>query len=215
MTKEYMHKFNKGDVLISAYQRMIWFHNRVVENAYPNAGTLAEQFEISYRQAQRDIEYMRNSMNAPLLYCARKRGYLYEKEYVLPSFFLSESEKETVRLLAKQSKELSSFGYGKYEGQAEILSKISAESGIGKDESGMTREPYFAEIEMLGGRASVAPLEYFLCGKVEGRTYTYAFFDPDVFISVLIAGGLDFRIIKPNWLREYMKEKLSGILKLL
>ena len=56
MTKEYMHKFNKGGVLISAYQRMIWFHNRVVENAYPNAGTLAEQFEISNRQAQRDIE---------------------------------------------------------------------------------------------------------------------------------------------------------------
>lgn len=118
-------------------------------------------------------------------------------------------------MLAKQSKELSSFGYGKYEGQAEILSKISAESGNGEDESGMTREPYFAEIEMLGGRASVAPLEYFLCGKVEGHTYTYAFFDPDVFISVLIAGGLDFRIIKPNWLREYMKERLSGILKLL
>lgn len=194
---------------------MIWFHNRVVENAYPNAGTLADQFEISNRQAQRDIEYMRDSMNAPLLYCARKRGYRYEKEYVLPSFFLSESEKETVRLLAKQSKELSSFGYGKYEGQAEILSKISAEPGNGEDESGMTREPYFAEIEMLGGRASVAPLEYFLCGKAEGHTYTYAFFDPDVFISVLIAGGLDFRIIKPNWLREYMKERLSGILKLL
>ena len=212
---EYARKFNKGGVLISAYQRLIWFHNRVVENAYPNAGTLAEQFEISNRQAQRDIEYMRDSMNAPLLYCARKRGYLYEKEYVLPSFFLSESEKETVRLLAKQSKELSSFGYGKYKGQAEILSKISAESGNGEDESGMTREPYFAEIEMLGGRASVAPLEYFLCGKVEGHIYTYAFFDPDVFIGVLIAGGLDFRIIKPNWLREYMKEKLSGIFKLL
>ena len=144
---------------------MIWFHNRVVENAYPNAGTLAEQFEISNRQAQRDIEYMRDSMNAPLLYCARKRGYRYEKAYVLPSFFLSESEKETVRLLAKQSKELSSFGYGKYEGQAEILSKISAEPGNGEDESCMTREPYFAEIEMLGGRASAAPLEYFLCGK--------------------------------------------------
>ena len=35
------------------------------------------------------------------------------------------------------------------------------------------------------------------------------------FVYLLIAGGLDFRIIKPNWLREYMKEKLSGILKLL
>lgn len=194
---------------------MIWFHNRVVENVYPNAGTLAERFEISSRQAQRDIEYMRDPMNAPLEYCAKERGYRYEKEYVLPSFFLSEGERETVRLLAEQSKELSSFGYGKYRGQAEILSKISAGSGNDEGESSMTREPYFAEIEMLGGRTSVAPLEYFLCGKVEGQTYTYAFFDPDVFISVLIAGGLEFRIIKPNWLREHMKERLSKLLTLL
>ena len=158
---------------------------------------------------------MRDSMNAPLEYCAKERGYRYEKEYVLTSFFLSEGERETVRLLAKQSKELSSFGYGKYQGQAEILSKISDESGNGKGESGMTREPYFAEIEMLGGRTSVGPLEYFLCGKAEGQTYTYAFFDPDVFISVLIAGGLEFRIIKPNWLREHMKERLSRLLKIL
>ena len=176
---------------------------------------MAERFEISGRQAQRDIEYMRDSMNAPLAYCGKKRGYRYDKEYMLPSFFLSESERETVRLLAKQSKELSSFGYGKYQGQAEILSKISDGPGNDEGESSMTREPYFAEIEMLGGRTSVAPLEYFLCGKVEGQTYTYAFFDPDVFISVLIAGGLEFRIIKPNWLREHMKERLSKLLTLL
>ena len=158
---------------------------------------------------------MRDSMNAPLEYCVKERGYRYEKEYVLPNFFLSESERETVRLLAKQSKELSSFGFGKYQGQAEILSKISAESGNGEGYGSMTREPYFAEIEMLGGRTSVAPLEYFLCEKTEGKIYTYAFFDPDVFISVLIAGGLEFRIIKPNWLREHMRERLSKLLTLL
>ena len=158
---------------------------------------------------------MRDSMNAPLEYCAKERGYRYEKEYVLPNFFLSESERETVRLLAKQSKELSSFGYGKYQGQAEILSKISAGSGNGEDDGSIIREPYFAEIEMLGERTSVGPLEYFLCEKAEGQTFTYAFFDPDVFISVLIAGGLDFRILKPNWLREYMKDRLSKLLELL
>ncbi len=49
-------QIQQGGVPISAFQRMIWFHNRVVENAYPNVGTLAEHFEISNRQAQRDIE---------------------------------------------------------------------------------------------------------------------------------------------------------------
>ena len=203
----------KGGALISAYQRIVWFHNKVNGNQYPNARALAECFEISSRQAQRDIEYMRDNMNAPLVYCAGKRGYKYEKEYVLPSFFLSESEKAAVRLLAKQSRELGSFGYGRYKSQAGILSKISAEDAESK--SVMTKEPFFAEIEMSGGRTSVAPLDYFLCEKVEIQTYTYAFFDPDVFISVLIASGLEFKIVKPNWLREHMKERLNHLLSLL
>ena len=156
---------------------------------------------------------MRDSMNAPLEYCAKERGYRYEKEYVLPSFFLSEGERETVRLLAEQNRALGTFGYGKYRGQAAILSKISAPETEGK--RGVTKEPFFAEIEMVGDRTSAAPLDFFLCEKVEGRTSTYAFFDPDVFISVLIASHLEFKIVKPNWLKEYMKERLSGILKLL
>lgn len=198
---------------ISAYQRIVWFHNRVNGERFPNAGELAETFEISLRQAQRDIEYMRDSMNAPLVYEAKERGYRYEKEYVLPSFFLSEGEKETVRLLAEQNRTLGTFGYGKYKGQAEILSKISA---LKEEENrAMIKEPYFAEIEMVGSRTSVAPLDYFLCGKVDGQKYTYAFFDPDVFISVLIASRLDFKIVKPNWLREHMKERLSRLLSLL
>lgn len=41
------------------------------------------------------------------------------------------------------------------------------------------------------------------------------FFDPDVFISVLIASHLDFKISKPNWLREHMKERLSQLMSLL
>ena len=152
-------------------------------------------------------------MNAPLVYDAKKRGYQYEKEYVLPSFFLSEGEKETVRLLAEQNRTLGTFGYGKYKGQGEILFKISASEA--EENRAVTKEPFFAEIEMVGSRTSAAPLDYFLCEKVDGQKYTYSFFDPDVFISVLIASHLDFKIVKPNWLREYMKERLSHLLALL
>lgn len=157
---------------------------------------------------------MRDSMNAPLVYCAGKRGYSYENEYLLPSFFLSESEKETVNLLARQYRELSTFGYGKYKNTGRVLAKISG----GTEEEGkslITKEPFFAEIEMLGNRTSAAPLDFFLCEKVVGQTYTYAFFDPDVFISVLIASHLEFRIHKPNWLKEYMKERLTHLLDLI
>ena len=74
---------------------------------------------------------------------------------------------------------------------------------------------YTSEIEMVGSRTSVIALDYFLCEKVVDQTYTYAFFDPDVFISVLIASHLEFKIVKPNWLKEYMKERLSHLLTLI
>ena len=87
-------------ISISAYHRIIWFHNRVIDKHYPNARTLSEYFEISARQAQRDIEYLRDSMNAPLVYCAKKRGYAYEQEFTLPHYFLSEIEKGTLHAMA-------------------------------------------------------------------------------------------------------------------
>ena len=157
---------------------------------------------------------MRDSMNAPLVYCAGRRGYRYESAYLLPSFFLSESEKETVNLLARQYRELSIFGYGKYKHTGSVLAKISG-STEEAEKTQIMKEPFLTEIEMLGNRTSSAPLDYFLCEKVMGHTYTYAFFDPDVFVSVLIASHLEFRINKPNWLKEYMKERLSYLLTLL
>lgn len=153
-------------------------------------------------------------MNAPLVYCAGRRGYRYESAYLLPSFFLSESEKETVNLLARQYRELSTFGYGKYKHTGSVLAKISGRTEEAEKPQ-ITKEPFLTEIEMLGNRTSSAPLDYFLCEKVVGQTYTYAFFDPDIFISVLIASHLEFRINKPNWLKEYMKERLSYLLTLL
>lgn len=157
---------------------------------------------------------MRDSMNAPLLYCAARRGYRYESAYLLPSFFLSEGEKETVNLLARQYRELSTFGYGKYKNTGRVLAKISGNVEEA-EKSKITKEPFWAEIEMLGNRTSAVPLDYFLCEKVVGQTYTYVFFDPDIFISVLFASHLEFRIQKPNWLKEYMKDRLSQLLKLI
>lgn len=50
------------------FERFLWFHERVKATGYPNAAHLSEKFEISPRTAQRDIEFMRDRMFAPLLY---------------------------------------------------------------------------------------------------------------------------------------------------
>jgi hypothetical protein len=57
------------------YERYAWFHGRVKAGAFPNSAHLADHFEISRKQAQRDVAFMRDRIGAPLLYNAERRGY--------------------------------------------------------------------------------------------------------------------------------------------
>lgn len=85
-----------------AYERFIWFHKQVKEGAYPNASALAVNFELSRKTAQRDIEFFRDRLNAPLDYCSSRRGYFYtDSAFELTSFWLDRSEIAAL-LLAKR-----------------------------------------------------------------------------------------------------------------
>lgn len=75
------------------YERFWWFHNQVKARKYPNSRTLAERFELSRKTAQRDIEFIRDRLNAPLVYVPRQRGYEYEDDtYELPGIWMNEEE---------------------------------------------------------------------------------------------------------------------------
>ena len=75
------------------FERFLWFHHQVRKGRYPNAAALAERFEIAGKTAQRDIEFMRDRLFAPLVYVHARRGYRYEdSSYDLPGFWLSEEE---------------------------------------------------------------------------------------------------------------------------
>ncbi|MEW6670500.1 MAG: WYL domain-containing protein [Thermodesulfobacteriota bacterium] len=77
----------------SLFERFLWFHSWVKAVKYPNARILAEKFEITRKTAQRDIEFMRDRMRAPLVYVAQQRGYEYEdKSYELPGLWINEDE---------------------------------------------------------------------------------------------------------------------------
>ncbi len=74
------------------YERFLWFHGQIKAGRFPNAGSIAENFELSGRTAQRDIEFMRNSLDVPLQYIPRHRGYCYTDDtYELPSLWINES----------------------------------------------------------------------------------------------------------------------------
>jgi len=75
------------------YERFLWFHNEVKSEKYPNSRVLAEKFELSQKTAQRDIEFIRDRLRAPLVYVADKRGYAYEeKAYELPGIWITGEE---------------------------------------------------------------------------------------------------------------------------
>lgn len=200
-------------IYISAYHRIIWFHNRVIDNDYPNARTLSEYFEISARQAQRDIEYLRDSMNAPLIYCAKKRGYAYDQEYSLPHYFLSEIEKGVLHAMADEYAQIGSYGYTKYGDYAAILSKISDHKGT--PPPSRVKDPYIAEIKFLDERTSTAPLDFFICQRKSKDTILYAFYDPDIFMGVLLGSHLKFQIVRPKWLTTHIKNRLEDVLSVL
>jgi predicted DNA-binding transcriptional regulator YafY len=75
------------------YERFIWFNNQIKAGRFPNSVTLSQRYEVSRKTAQRDIEFMRDRLSAPLVYVADKRGYAYEDTaYELPGIWINEEE---------------------------------------------------------------------------------------------------------------------------
>ncbi len=86
-----------------SYERYVWFISQINENRYPNASDIAKFHEISHSQAFRDIEFIRDRLNAPIQYDPVKKGYfLTDESYMLPSVWIDYKE----LLLLTLSKEL-------------------------------------------------------------------------------------------------------------
>ncbi len=53
---------------------------------YPDCRQLAEEYQVSSKTIQRDLDYMRYQLDAPIAYSAQHRGYHYtEAGYKLPA----------------------------------------------------------------------------------------------------------------------------------
>jgi predicted DNA-binding transcriptional regulator YafY len=90
---------------MSNLHRMAWLDSRIRSERYPDCRELAEKFEISVRQAQRDIEYLKYTMGAPLEYSSAEKGYYYkDKTFLLPSAMISKEEKQILSYMANRYK---------------------------------------------------------------------------------------------------------------
>ncbi|HSB06380.1 MAG TPA: WYL domain-containing protein [Thermodesulfobacteriota bacterium] len=106
------------------YERFIWFDSQVRGKKYPNTTSLANQFEISTKTAQRDIDFMRDRLYCPLEYDVSQKGYYYEDDtFTLPMVYLSAEELSSLLMARKILQDVS----GGYLGDeiSSILEKIT------------------------------------------------------------------------------------------
>ncbi len=83
--------------------RIQWIDQRIRAHQYPNCNAIAAHFEISRRQAARDIEYLRDSLGAPLEYSPQLNGYCYADEsFRIPQLALSIEDREALHYLSEQ-----------------------------------------------------------------------------------------------------------------
>jgi predicted DNA-binding transcriptional regulator YafY len=85
--------FNRQSATRPQLYRISYIHKMIASGKYPNAGSLACELEVSQRSILRDVEFMKDSFNAPIEYSALKRGYLYtEPDYSIGLINLTEGE---------------------------------------------------------------------------------------------------------------------------
>lgn len=84
------------------HARLLFIDREISSGRYPNCGQLADEYEVSSKTIQRDLDYMRYQLDAPIEYSAERRGYYYtEPNYKLPAISIKESDLFAIYLAEK------------------------------------------------------------------------------------------------------------------
>jgi predicted DNA-binding transcriptional regulator YafY len=68
--------------------RIYFIDRQIAAGKYPSTKQLAEEYEVGTATISRDIEFLRDMLDAPIEYDAQHRGYYYsDKRFRLPSAF--------------------------------------------------------------------------------------------------------------------------------
>lgn len=82
---------------MSQTERIYKIHRLLENNRMPSLARIMEELEVSRASVKRDIEYMRDRLNAPIKYDREKGGYYYDaapdgEPYQLPGIWLTSDE---------------------------------------------------------------------------------------------------------------------------
>ena len=175
---------------MNANIRIQWLHKKLTMKSYPNAQRLAERFGISHRQAQRDFDYLRRELKAPILYDNSRKGFYYEAPFVLPLLITSDNDEVYI---------------------PEIFNVTSSEE-IAADESIIQMQiPYSATVE-IKNKLTALELSHYIVAKQAHNRYVCEFHSVEKFIGLLLSMEADFRLIEPYWLRERILRSAKRVL---
>jgi predicted DNA-binding transcriptional regulator YafY len=75
------------------HRRLVYIDQEIGRGTYPNCTSLARGWEVSSKTIQRDLDYLRDSLQAPIEYDSRRHGYYYtEGTWKMPAVDLHESD---------------------------------------------------------------------------------------------------------------------------
>jgi len=84
------------------FERLLILDQKLREQKYPNCFTLAKDCEVSVKTAQRDFDYMRDRLKAPIAYDQARKGFYYTSgNWFLPALRLSEGDLFAVLLASR------------------------------------------------------------------------------------------------------------------
>ena len=176
---------------MTANDRIQWFHKMITDGCYPNASHLSERFGISHRQAQRDVDFLRRQMGAPLEYSHEHRGYTYSESFVVPLMLATENDTDYHDVLEN----------------LQDFHNHAAERSIIQ-----MQLPYTALLE-IPDKIAVLNLRSIIVGEEPRHRYRCEFHSVDVFLSLILSSEADITILSPDWLRSRLISAAPRILK--
>jgi predicted DNA-binding transcriptional regulator YafY len=108
----------------NALNRILVIDGEIAGGNFPNCTRLGEHFGRSPMTIQRDIDFMRSILNAPITYDARRKGYRYTEEtYRVSLLYISKEDVQVLAEIRKLIAEHSDMAF--YQRAVELLDSIT------------------------------------------------------------------------------------------
>jgi hypothetical protein len=210
---------------MASLHRIQWIDASIKLQQFPNIERIKEQFEISRRQALRDIEYLRDSLGAPLAYCPKRKGYRYTDDlFSIPGHLLTDAQAEILTCLAVHYKALANGDArvsSTFTALSDLLSRLSGRGNnslkpISSQIHDLTPFKAVLELKSKGSYTNklATSMKPFYRGRNEEGQEIFEFYDSRDIIPAILASGLPYSIIHPKWLKGKLLQHLENIRKI-